>query len=299
METTWFHERPVSDVRPGDHGLLGYADAEERDRVVGPFVQAALATEEKVVYITDEPAERLPGLERCSLDLRKLKSSRQLRVLSRREACLGRTGAFEPGKLSDTLFRERESAFGEGFRAVRMTMDSTWLLHEPGGPDTVLICEDRVDQAISPSTMAMGICQIDVRRCGTRQLTALHASHEVLMRVDAEFDDGILTIRRIYGPFGLLLRGELDASRHSHLSEHLLRAMASRPREDIHLNVAGLDFIDIGGLNLLAHHAADLPRGGELILDHLRPDVENVITMVGWNRLPRLRPGVRVGGATS
>ncbi|MFC5179804.1 MEDS domain-containing protein [Actinomadura harenae] len=285
-------------MRPGDHGLLGYADTEERDRVVGPFVQAALATEEKVVYITDDPAERLPGLERCSLDLAKLKSSRQLRVLSRREACLSRTGVFEPAKLADTLFRERESAFGEGYRAVRMTMDSTWLLTEPGGPDIVLSCEDRVDQAISPSTMAMGICQIDVHRCGTHQFNALRKSHEVVMRVDAEFDDGILTIRRIYGPFGLQLRGELDASRHSHLSEHLLRAMASR-EGDIHLNVAGLDFIDIGGLNLLAQHAAELPRGGSLILDHLRPDVENVITMVGWNRLPRLRPGAPMGGAAS
>ncbi|RFU36553.1 STAS domain-containing protein [Actinomadura logoneensis] len=292
----WFDERPVSEVRPGDHGLLGYVDAEERDRVVGPFVRAGLATEEKVVYITDQPAESLPGLERCSLDLARLKSSRQLRLLSRREACLSRAGAFEPAKLADTLDRERESAFGEGYRAVRVTMDSTWLLTEPGGAEAMLSCEDRVDRAISPSTMAMGVCQVDVRRCGTAQFGALRDSHEVLMRVDAEFDDGILTIRRIYGPFGLKLRGELDASRHSHVSEHLLRAMASR-RGDIHLDVAELDFIDIGGLNLLAQHAAELPRGGALYLDHLRPDVENVITMVGWNRLPRLRPGARTGGA--
>ncbi|MCP2334918.1 MEDS domain-containing protein [Actinomadura rupiterrae] len=299
METTpWFYERPVSEVRPGDHGLLGYADSEERDRIVGPYVQAGLATAEKVVYITDEPAESLPGLRRCSFDLAKLKSSRQLRVLSRRDACLSRSGAFEPGKLADTLHREKESAFGEGFRAVRVTMDSTWLMSQPGGSDAMLSCEDRLDQAISPSTMAMGICQVDVRRTGARQLSALRESHEVLMRVDAEFDDGILTIRRIYGPFGLQLRGELDASRHSHLSEHLLRAMGSRSG-DIHLNVAELDFIDIGGLNLLAQHAAALPHGGSLILDHLRPDVENVITMVGWNRLPRLRPGARAGGAAS
>ncbi|MEV4253769.1 MEDS domain-containing protein [Spirillospora sp. NPDC049652] len=290
----WFDERSVSEVRPGDHGLLGYVDAEERDRVVGPFVQAGLATEEKVVYITDQPAESLPGLERCSFDLPKLRSSRQLRLLSRQEACLSRTGAFEPGRLADTLYRERESAFGQGFRAVRVTMDSTWLLLQ-GGPDAMLSCEDRVDQAISPSTMAMGICQVDVRRCGKGQFDALRESHEVLMRVDAEFDDGILTIRRIYGPFGLQLRGELDASRHSHVSEHLLRAMASRTG-DIHLHVGSLDFIDIGGLNLLAQHAAELPPGGSLILDHLRPDVENVITMVGWNRLPRLRPGARTGG---
>ncbi len=39
METPWFAKRPVSAVRPGDHGWLAYTGPEERDRVIGPFVR--------------------------------------------------------------------------------------------------------------------------------------------------------------------------------------------------------------------------------------------------------------------
>nr|WP_241682999.1 MEDS domain-containing protein [Actinomadura sp. J1-007] len=79
MEPTWFAKRPVSDVRPGDHGWLAYAGPGERDRVIGTFVRDGLHTNEKVVYVTDAPAEGLPGL--CRLDLDGPRRSGQLRVL--------------------------------------------------------------------------------------------------------------------------------------------------------------------------------------------------------------------------
>jgi anti-anti-sigma factor len=290
METPWFAKRPVSDVRPGDHGWLAYTGPEERDRVIGPFVREGLLTGEKVVYVTDVPAERLPGLG-PGIDLDEFVRSRQLRVVPRRDACLDRDGSFAPAKMLDTIGEEVGTAFGQGFRAARITTDYSWLLHGPGASDIgrMLGCEHRVGDTVSPSTMAMAICQIDRRACPPEQLTALRDTHEVLVEVNPEYDDGILKIVPMFEPAGLRIEGELDAARHTVFAEKLAQVVAQRG--SVHLDVSRLGFIDLGGLNLLARHATRLPADGSLVLDNLRPNVESLITTVGWHRLPGLARG--------
>lgn len=291
METPWFAKRPVSEVRPGDHGWLAYTGPEERDRVIGPFVREGLETDEKVLYVTDVQPEHLPGLHpRHRIDVRARLRSRQLRVITRQDACLDRGGAFEPAKMADTIDREVGAAFDEGFRAVRLTTDYSWLLHEPGpsGLGRMLGCEHRVGDAVSPSTMAMAVCQIDRRACPSDQLIALRDTHEVLVEVNPEFDDGILKIVRTFEPDGLRVEGELDAARHSVFAEQLSQV---RPGGSVHLDLSRLGFIDLGGLHLLAKHATRLPADASLVLDHLSPNVASVIETVGWHRLPGLARG--------
>ncbi|WP_131740391.1 MEDS domain-containing protein [Actinomadura roseirufa] len=292
METPWFAERPVSAVRPGDHGWLAYSGAEERDQVIGTFVREGLAHNEKVVYVTDAPPERVPGLgPRRRADAETYARLGQLRLISREDACLDRHGAFEPERMLDILAAEVDAAFGEGFRAVRLTTDYTWLLNGPSRSDLgrMLGCEHRVGDAVSPSTMAMAVCQVHRRACPPHELAALRDTHEVLVEVNPEFDDGILKIVRTFEPNGLRVEGELDAARHAVFAEKL--SQVSMDRRRVHLDFSRLGFIDLGGLHLLAQHATALPADETLVLDHLPADVENVIEMVGWHRLPGLTRG--------
>ncbi|OLT13244.1 hypothetical protein BJF79_21025 [Actinomadura sp. CNU-125] len=296
METPWFAKRPVSDIRPGDHGWLAYTGFEERDRVIGTFVREGLATNEKVLYVTDAPADRLPGLG-DGVDVAAVQRTGQLRVISRRDACLNRGGGFEPTMLLDTIAREMENTHGDVFRAMRLTTDYSWLLNDPGIADLprVLGCEHRVGDAVSPSTRAMAVCQIDRHACPPEQLAALRDTHEVLVEVDPEYEDNVLRIVRTFEPDGLRIEGELDAARHTAFDEKL--SLVSRGpdgrRRGVRLDMSRLRFIDLRGLHLLVRHAVALDGDDELILDGLQPEVENVIEMVGWHRLPGLTRGRR------
>ncbi|MBE1531039.1 MEDS domain-containing protein [Actinomadura algeriensis] len=284
----------MSDIRPGDHGWLAYTGFEERDRVIGPFVREGLATNEKVVYVTDAPADRLPGLG-DGFDVAAVQRTGQLRVISRRDACLNRAGGFEPTMLLDTIAREMEGTNGDEYRAMRLTTDYSWLLNDPGVADLpgVLGCEHRVGDAVSPSTSAMAVCQIDRHACPPDQLAALRDTHEVLVEVDPEYEDNVLRIVRTFEPDGLRIEGELDAARHTAFAEKL--ALASRGRDGrrrgVHLDLSRLRFIDLRGLHLLVRHAVALDGDDMLVLDGLQPEVENVIEMVGWHRLPGLARG--------
>src|SRR5690606_31958832 len=126
----------------------------------------------------------------------------------------------------------------------------------------------RVGNTVSPSTMAMAICQIDRHACPPDELSALRDTHEVLVEVDPEFDDGVLKIVRTFEPDGLRLEGELDAARHAVFAEKLAQVGSDRR---VHLDLSRLTFIDLGGLHLLARHAVALPADRPLVLDHLAP----------------------------
>lgn len=282
---SFFAERPVGELRPGDHAWLAFATAEEQRRVIGAFVRDGLATEEKVLYVTDTEPGRLPGV---SHDPEPFLHSGQLRVLPRERACLTR-GRLDPDRLVRTLGGELSRAFDEGFRAVRFTTDFSWALREVPDLSLVLGCEHQVGEAVEPSTMAMAICQVDRGSGPPEELAALRDTHEVLVEVNPEFDDGVLRIVRTFDPHGLRVEGELDAARHAVFADKLTRAAAARGQ--VHLNCGRLRFIDLGGLNLLAHLAIQLPHGGRLVLDDLPPSLAGIIETVGWYRLPGLVPG--------
>ncbi|WP_395103367.1 MEDS domain-containing protein [Actinomadura sp. SCN-SB] len=298
METNWFAKRPVKDVRPGDHAWLAYSGAEERDLVIGGFVGEGLDTGEKIVYVTEAGPETLPGIAtRTGAELRTFLGSRQLRVIGHRDACLDGHGRFVPEKMAETIDRESGEAFGQGFRAVRITTDHSWLLRGPGRHDLgqMVGCEHRMGDAVAPSTMAMAICQIERRACLPDELAALRDTHEVLVEVDPEFSDEVLTIVRTFDPPGLRVEGELDSARHTVFADTLARASAGR--RVVLLDVSRLAFIDLGGLHLLTLHANG-PAGVRIVLDGLTPAVEAVIDMVGWHRLPGIVRGRRPAAST-
>ncbi|MBW8483829.1 MEDS domain-containing protein [Actinomadura parmotrematis] len=295
MDETWHTKRAVSGVRPGDHALLPYGDLEERDRVMGTYVDDALTGNEKVVYVTDAPADRLPGLRpRTRARLDRYTRSRQLVVLSRADACLDARGRFAPGRLLDTLGREVGSTDAEGFRATRWTTDFSWMLDgRPLDVAAMLGCEHRLGDTVGPSAVAMAICQIDRRVCPPAQYAALRDTHEVLVEVDPRFDDGNLKIVQTFRPAGLRLEGELDHARH-HVFEDELARVARLPGA-VHLDLARLAFLDLGSLHLMAGLAADRTADAPLVLDDLPPGVLNIIEMVGWHRLPGLVQGRTAG----
>jgi anti-anti-sigma regulatory factor len=286
---TWFAERPVGDLRPGDHAWLAFTSGEEQSRVIGDFLFDGLSTQEKVVYVTDSRPFELPGLlTRYGIDPTPFTEAGQLRLISLEKACRTR-GRFDPDRMLTILNQEIDVAFDQGYRAVRLTADMGWALREPGGPDLMLGCERGFEAAVAPSTMTMAICQVDESSCSPDELTALRNSHEVLVEVNPEFDDGILKITRTFAPHGLRLEGELDGARHAVFAKTLSSVAVAKSK--VHLDFTRLSFIDLGALSLLALYAMRMPGGSGLVLDNLRPDVEQVIEMVGWHRLPGISRG--------
>ena len=283
----WFAERSVGDLLPGDHAWFSYTGREEQDHVVGAFLHGGLTGSDKVIYITDGGPGDLPGLRsRYRLDPGAYLRSGQLTILPQADTCLTH-GEFDPARMTATLRNVLDMVKSERFRGVRVTVDMTWALRQQRGRAGVLECESRVDEAISPSTMAMAICQVDARSCTPEELTALKERHEVLVGADPYFDDGVLSITPTFHPRGLRLAGELDGVRHSVFSECLRKVI--EPGRAVHLDVAGLRFIDLGALTMMATAAMDL--GARVILDNPSINLGDIVDLVKSRVLPWLEIG--------
>ncbi|WP_106397782.1 STAS domain-containing protein [Actinocorallia populi] len=134
---------------------------------------------------------------------------------------------------------------------------------------------------------------MDRRRCAPEALSALQNHHEVLVEVNPEYDDGVLRMTRTYAPYGLRLEGEIDGARHQAFTQTLTSVSDPRDRADqVHLELANLRFMDLVALNLLGSHALRLTRGKGLVLDNPSPELESVIEMVGFHRLPGIAKGL-------
>ena len=291
---SWFTQRAVGDLRPGDHAWLAYSHPDEQRRVLGDFVYAGLEAGEKVICVADTTARDLPGLLSLHhIDATPFAELGHLTVIPWREACV-HDGHGRPDALSRTLEQEISRALDQRFRRVRITADMTWAAGVPGGDSFMLDCDCEVEALVAPSTLTTAICQVDRRRCAPEALSALQNHHEVLVEVNPEYDDGVLRVTRTYAPYGLRLEGEIDGARHHALTRTLASVSDPRDRaaQRIHLELANLRFMDLVSLNLLGSHARRLTRGHGLVLDNPSPELESVIEMVGFHRLPGIVKGL-------
>lgn len=106
-------------------------------------------------------------------------------------------------------------------------------------------------------------------------------------RTGSDTEDQVLRITRTYQPYGLAIVGEIDAARHSVFLE-ALDSLDGNVTE-VHLDLARLDFIDLGGLALIADHAVRNARRYTIVLDHVPAQLRMVMEIVGWQVLPGLR----------
>ena len=106
---------------------------------------------------------------------------------------------------------------------------------------------------------------------------------------DSDIEDQVLRITRTYQPYGLAIVGEIDAARHSVFLEAL--ATLDADGKEVHLDLARLDFIDLGGLALIADHAVRNARRYTIVLDHVPAQLRMVMEIVGW----QVSPGLQLG----
>jgi len=103
---------------------------------------------------------------------------------------------------------------------------------------------------------------------------------------DRVYGDKRLIVTRTLRPHGLRFAGEIDATNSDAVGECLLKTVTLQD-QDLHLDVSALIFCDISGIRSFVE-AAEVRKGGRLMLHGLPELLQTVMRVTGWAALPKL-----------
>lgn len=151
----------IKDMKVHDHICLIYEDEREWESTIIPFLVEGLNGNDKCIYITDrhksETIKKL--LKKRGFDPEKLKG--QFEILSEDEAYT-RGGSFDPDAMIKLLEKETEKALDEGYSALRVTGEMTWILKGKPGSEKLIEYEAKLNRFF-PKAECLAICQYE--RC--------------------------------------------------------------------------------------------------------------------------------------
>src|SRR6266567_2862659 len=101
------------------------------------------------------------------------------------------------------------------------------------------------------------------------------------------YEDGQLTITWLPDGNGFRVDGTVDVTSRSGLASAL--AAVQQGIADIHVDLAGLEYIDMEGLRLLVRAARGLPVGRSLWLQRVPAYVRQLLYAANWDQTPGLR----------
>ncbi|TDD80196.1 anti-sigma factor antagonist [Actinomadura darangshiensis] len=97
-----------------------------------------------------------------------------------------------------------------------------------------------------------------------------------------EHDTALLRISAASASPRLRMSGEIDVSNAPDVAQ-ALRAAGDRLPGDLHVDLSGLEFMDVAGLRAFAKAARDLDAGSRLLVLHsVSPHIDRLFGMIGW-----------------
>ena len=101
------------------------------------------------------------------------------------------------------------------------------------------------------------------------------------------YDDGLLRITWLPHVTGFRVEGTVDVTSRSGLDAAL--AAVQQGTADVHVDLSGLEFIDMEGLRLIVRAARDFSEGRLLFLEGVPSYVHTLLNAVNWDDTPGLR----------
>jgi anti-anti-sigma factor len=249
------------------HLLLLHGSESERLSGLVAWVRRGLERDEKVIY-TELPYRSMSVvLERYGVDVVAATAQGRLTGLPLAQF-------YAPGSQIEAV----ECALAEGFRAVRMAAEASAVLTAVP-VDTYTAIERGMDELCHTHPVS-ALCQYEeatMTSAQLRQVTALHADGVRQRQLSTVPDNE-----------GLALVGEVDMS-NDYLLMCTLEAATSRADGTFRLDLSRLGFLGAGGCRAVVQASQGFrERGGDLLLVAPQPQVEQILRIVGLDRLAHI-----------
>ena len=132
-----------------DHLCLIYESREEQLAAVIPFMRIGLERGERCIYIADDNTvkEVLDAMRAAGIEVEDATRSGALSVITKRDFYL-KEGSFDPDWMIDFLKEATAAAKADGYSALRVTGEMTWMLGGDPGSERLIEYEAKLNYFI-------------------------------------------------------------------------------------------------------------------------------------------------------
>lgn len=173
--------RAIEKIGVHDHLCLLYETQAEQFAAIIPFMRIGLERGEKCLYVVDDntAAVVVKAMLAEGIDVATASSSGQLALVSKQEAYL-KQGYFDPDWMIAFLQSATEAAKADGFAALRVTGEMTWVLGGDPGSERVMEYEAKLNYFF-PANDALAICQYNRKRISPEIIRNVIATHPLVI----------------------------------------------------------------------------------------------------------------------
>ena len=174
--------KDMLDLQPGDHLCLFYdRDPAEQMPALIPFIQAALAQDERFIYIADDQTvEQLTAhLESSGIPTRQEVERGRLKLWTRNE--WRQNGELDSEKKAAQVRGFIEQASADGFKGVRFAVEMTWALGPDISAPKLQRWEATINHLFDRSFAGRIVCQYNRSRLSPETLLAALRTHPMAM----------------------------------------------------------------------------------------------------------------------
>jgi len=215
----------IEQLSPHDHLCLIYKTREEQFSAVVPYILIGLERGEKCTYIADDntAAEVMDAMHAGGIDVDSNIKSGALVILSKKDAYL-KQGSFDPDWMIKFIEETTKAALDEGYSALRVTGEMTWVLGGDPGTERLFEYEAKLNYMF-PKIRAHAICQYNAERFKPEIIIDVIRTHPMVIY-------GNVVCRNFYyvPPDEFLKAGQLSLE-----VERLLENILDRERKEMEL----------------------------------------------------------------
>jgi PAS domain S-box-containing protein len=171
--------RTVDDLRTGDQACFIYGDEQEYQAVVAPFVRSGFDQRQRVLYIHDmrSPEGVRTMLRDAGVDIDHAEFREQIIFVSAKQM-FARGAGYSFERVLDQLHALTAMALADGWSALRVTSEMTWILRQTQGVERLLSQEGRM-AAFYHESAALGMAQFDRGKFPAEALVDVLLAHPV------------------------------------------------------------------------------------------------------------------------
>lgn len=173
--------RAIENISVHDHLCLIYKNKKEQFATVVPFMRIGLERGEKCVYVADENTANdvMEAMRAGGIDVNAARKKGSLAIITKKDAYL-RHGYFDPDEMIKFLEESTVMAKKEGYMALRVTGEMTWMLGGEKGTERLLEYESRLNRFF-PKYDCLALCQYNRKRFSSDILLGVIYTHPIVV----------------------------------------------------------------------------------------------------------------------